>query len=518
MASSTQNVDMDLIRRLAAEDLGHSQPKTNGHASKVEISAAVVAPPEPAAPVNNTVSEDIDDIFAIAQPTTSVNGQPAGQPVTEPYPTTLIGWALWCAKKGWRVFPCQEREKAPVTFNGVLDATTDTEAIKSWWSKNPNYNYGVAGGDASNLVIYDFDECTPEEFAAYSNQPETFEVRTGRALKPHFIPGTHRYFNGSCRNRILFAPAVEPITERQAIDKKTGELRFLDNGDPLIQSYDRYDRLVVGGRVPIGEIRSRGYYVCGVGSVHPSGQPYTIVRDVPLAVSPLQDVEEVHEYAVAESDTLESIAGYIESAFDESRINYKRDRLGYRGGVRWWIDCPWRYQHTNQKSIDDGNTSSSVIMAASGAIQYVCQHAHCLDTRQWKVEQGKESLREWMESKVGHKLRFQDDTSSVITHGGVLPEHLQSNDDDFVSATGMADLILKLGKEGKAPEEVAELSGFNKLVEESLAKTAAETAKAEAVVVAIEASKIPLWDLATPFCDIDDTPMEWIITARIVVA
>jgi hypothetical protein len=39
----------------------------------------------------------------------------------------------------------------------VNDATSDQEQIRDWWTKNPDYNIGIAAGEASGIVVFDID-------------------------------------------------------------------------------------------------------------------------------------------------------------------------------------------------------------------------------------------------------------------------------------------------------------------------------------------------------------------------
>ena len=71
---------------------------------------------------------------------------------------TLLSEALAYADAGWPIFPC-DQDKAPIgeiARNGVLDATTNLDRIKSWWKAYPNANIGFAVGEAG-LVVIDID-------------------------------------------------------------------------------------------------------------------------------------------------------------------------------------------------------------------------------------------------------------------------------------------------------------------------------------------------------------------------
>jgi len=66
--------------------------------------------------------------------------------------------ALRYAGRGWPVFPCRERSKAPRTAHGVLDATTDRATVERWWTKAPEANVAFATGSASGVVVLDVDD------------------------------------------------------------------------------------------------------------------------------------------------------------------------------------------------------------------------------------------------------------------------------------------------------------------------------------------------------------------------
>lgn len=68
--------------------------------------------------------------------------------------------ALKYAADGFAVFPCRPGDKQPLGSlvpNGCLDATTDAEIIKGWWTKCPNANIGLATGLKSGLAVVDLD-------------------------------------------------------------------------------------------------------------------------------------------------------------------------------------------------------------------------------------------------------------------------------------------------------------------------------------------------------------------------
>jgi hypothetical protein len=64
----------------------------------------------------------------------------------------MLEHALKYASLGWAVFPCRPNDKVPATPHGCLDATTDPDQIRAWWSEAPNCNIGLACGEPSGVV------------------------------------------------------------------------------------------------------------------------------------------------------------------------------------------------------------------------------------------------------------------------------------------------------------------------------------------------------------------------------
>jgi hypothetical protein len=58
----------------------------------------------------------------------------------------MLSAALAYAARGWPVFPCVARGKAPLTSHGFKDSTTDLATIRSWWRRWPDANVAVATG------------------------------------------------------------------------------------------------------------------------------------------------------------------------------------------------------------------------------------------------------------------------------------------------------------------------------------------------------------------------------------
>jgi len=301
---------------------------------------------------------------------------------------TVLDWALWAAACGWYVVKVN-RDKTPATPHGFKDATRDLDAIRKWWDGDPNrYNYLIDLG-RSNLVVYDYDSVAPDP-----TKPATFRIKTGRNHKEGTDGGYHDYYIGSCKTRSIFVPPVEPITEKDTTDKK---------GKTHTVRYDALNRIVGKHGVTVGEIRSRGAYTIGPGSIHATGRRYEIVQDVPLYKSPEQNAESVREdVLLVDAHKLNGIADVVEQALDEASLDRKRREV-YENVFKILTDCPWEYEHTGGKGLADGGSSSAVLVMPSGALVYSCRHAHC-EGRGWS------DLRAWLEETLGRKISFSPAT------------------------------------------------------------------------------------------------------------
>jgi len=70
----------------------------------------------------------------------------------------MLDHALDLAGLGWQVFPCRPtgpKAKAPLTEHGHLEATTDPDQIRAWWSRWPDAMIGAPVPAA--LLVLDID-------------------------------------------------------------------------------------------------------------------------------------------------------------------------------------------------------------------------------------------------------------------------------------------------------------------------------------------------------------------------
>jgi hypothetical protein len=70
----------------------------------------------------------------------------------------LLPAALGYAKRGWPVFPVWPGQKTPLTKDGFKSATTQREAILTWWHQWPDANIGIATGIAFDVLDIDGPE------------------------------------------------------------------------------------------------------------------------------------------------------------------------------------------------------------------------------------------------------------------------------------------------------------------------------------------------------------------------
>jgi len=161
----------------------------------------------------------------------------------------MIRVALALAGIGWRVHPLQVRGKRPLTSHGCLDASTDEQVIREWWTRWPRANIGIATGAESDIIVLDVDG--PEGWLSWAQ---------------------------------LCSEHGEPVT----LSQQTGRL---EGGQQLFFSHP-------GGRVKNGrevrpglDCRADGGYIVAPPSIHPSGRRYRWLRRMRPAPCPSWLVE-----------------------------------------------------------------------------------------------------------------------------------------------------------------------------------------------------------------------------------
>ena len=146
----------------------------------------------------------------------------------------MIDSALMYASKGWPVFPCKAKGKAPLTPHGFKDASLNEKQIKRWWSDVPDANIAIVTGKVSGIVVLDVD--------VHGDQ-NGGKVLDGLTAKFGDLPTTPHVFTGGGGEHYYFRyPAGAEIPSK-----------------PLVPGVD---------------LKSNGGYVIAPVSVHPSGQAY----------------------------------------------------------------------------------------------------------------------------------------------------------------------------------------------------------------------------------------------------
>lgn len=139
---------------------------------------------------------------------------------------TNVTFAVQYAMQGLPVFPvhsvrdglctcknskCENPGKHPATSNGFKSATTNVQAVGSFWSDHPHANIGIATGQVSGIVVIDIDPrhggdtSLAELRKQFGNELETLTAETGGG-------GQHLYFRWPGErigNRVAIMPGID---------------------------------------------------------------------------------------------------------------------------------------------------------------------------------------------------------------------------------------------------------------------------------------------------------------------
>ena len=174
-------------------------------------------------------------------------------------PRHLVQVAARYADHGWPVLPlhtpqathgcsCRDRDcgspgKHPRTRRGLLNASTDSDQVREWWSRWPTANIGVATGAPAGLLVVDVD--LPDGPASLARLEDTHGP----------LPPTCEQRTGSGGRQLLFAHPGDEIGNRAALE-------------------------------PGIDVRGDGGYVVVPPSLHVSGERYRWVGRVPPSEPP----------------------------------------------------------------------------------------------------------------------------------------------------------------------------------------------------------------------------------------
>lgn len=175
-----------------------------------------------------------------AQPTTLT-----ANPLTAPaVPPTFLDRATALVERGFAVIPLLPKDKSPNTAigSGATRRTRDKAIISAWANLSPDGNAGVCSDDRITILESDDEKRFRELIKSVAGRdlPETLTSQA-RENRPHW------FFKQTDKSRAV-------------------------SGSPAVQG--------------LFEWRHENQYVVGAGSIHPSGVPYRITKDVPIADMP----------------------------------------------------------------------------------------------------------------------------------------------------------------------------------------------------------------------------------------
>jgi Bifunctional DNA primase/polymerase, N-terminal/AAA domain len=109
----------------------------------------------------------------------------------------IVEHAIYYARLGWHVFPCNPTDKRPLVSNGFYSATTDEDEIRAWWRRWPNAMIGVRMGATSGVWAIDPD-------APKQGSPDGVANWAELVAKHGGIPHTHTHNTPNGGQHLLF--------------------------------------------------------------------------------------------------------------------------------------------------------------------------------------------------------------------------------------------------------------------------------------------------------------------------
>jgi len=178
---------------------------------------------------------------------------------------SLLKEAITYAERGWKIVPlhspggragrpcdcnkpgCRTPGKHPRVQNWTRQASDDVDQVRKWWNTWPRSNPGICTGQASGIVVLDFDEKNGglETLNRLRNQYgdalSTLQVRTGGG-------GVHLYFrapdDGTLKNRTGVLPGMDvrgdggQIVAPPSLHASGSRYEWVDSGAPILDLPD----------------------------------------------------------------------------------------------------------------------------------------------------------------------------------------------------------------------------------------------------------------------------------------
>lgn len=207
--------------------------------------------------------------------------QPPQPPPIASQPKPMIEIALFLARNGKRVFPCNPLDKTPLVgrdrddagnpipgTGGLKKATTDIAQINTYWGKWPNAMVGLPTGEPAGVWAVEIDisdKKTEIPFTTVEAQIAAIEAELGVQL-----PETRRIRTPRGGEHWLYrAPDGDYPRNAQSIERGGNKLNGID-------------------------IRGSGGYVICAGSRRADGKVYAYVNAAPVAMAPPELLDWAH--------------------------------------------------------------------------------------------------------------------------------------------------------------------------------------------------------------------------------
>lgn len=187
----------------------------------------------------------------------------------------------------------------------------DSPVIKQWVQMGGNY--GVLGSKTKFIIDIDVPEL--QDYMK-DKLPDTFIVQTGSLV------GRHYYFMGSCEKNYKFYDPyfVEHKDMRKAMNKHLRGFVARENaGEELSEEEIKAKGQIQDSLKSWGEVQITGRMVVGPGSIHPSGNPYTVLQDLPIATLDDQTIRQVFKpYILRAEAPPKRIRSYPKNKFSQN--------------------------------------------------------------------------------------------------------------------------------------------------------------------------------------------------------